>query len=80
MSKSTRPVAEATEYTIGGKVGFAHRACGRVTRVVIDPVTRTLTHLIVPSLRGTHNAAARLLRACQCSGASQSNRPVGGYG
>jgi sporulation protein YlmC with PRC-barrel domain len=56
MRNGKRQIAEAPEYVIGDKVECADRACGRLTRVVIDPVTRTLTHLIVAPLMGTRSA------------------------
>lgn len=36
-----------TPFMIGAGVGCADGACGEVTRVVIDPVTGELTHLVV---------------------------------
>ena len=36
-----------TPFMIGASVRCADGACGEVTRVVIDPVTRELTHLVV---------------------------------
>ena len=38
---------EATQYTIGAEVHCEDAACGKLTRVVVDPVARKLTHLVV---------------------------------
>ena len=40
-------MSEATEFTIGSEVACSDGACGQLTRVVVDPVLRTLTHLVV---------------------------------
>ncbi|HYM46451.1 MAG TPA: hypothetical protein VES65_09900 [Solirubrobacteraceae bacterium] len=37
----------ATEYTIGAEVTCSDGVCGDLSRVVIDPVARVLTHLVV---------------------------------
>lgn len=36
-----------TEYTFGASVKCADGACGQVSRVVMDPATMTVTHLVV---------------------------------
>jgi sporulation protein YlmC with PRC-barrel domain len=40
-------VAETTEFTIGAEASCTDGVCGEVRQVVVDPVARTLTHLIV---------------------------------
>ena len=40
-------MTEATPFTIGADVSCSDGACGKVTRVVVDPVARTVTHLVV---------------------------------
>jgi hypothetical protein len=40
-------MSELTRYTFGASVKCADEACGRVSRVVIDPATMTVTHLVV---------------------------------
>ncbi len=40
-------VSEVTHYTIGAKVSCSDGRCGKLSRVVIDPVARVLTHLVV---------------------------------
>jgi len=40
-------MSEATEFTIGSEVVCSDGPCGQLTRVVIDPVLRALTHLVV---------------------------------
>jgi sporulation protein YlmC with PRC-barrel domain len=38
---------ETTQFTIGAKVVCRSGHCGKLTRVIIDPISRTLTHLVV---------------------------------
>ena len=38
---------ETTPFTIGADVSCSDGACGKVTRVVVDPVARAVTHLVV---------------------------------
>jgi sporulation protein YlmC with PRC-barrel domain len=40
-------MSEATQFTIGSEVLSSDGACGDLRRVVVNPVTRTLTHLVV---------------------------------
>jgi sporulation protein YlmC with PRC-barrel domain len=40
-------VGEATEFDIGSEVVCSDGVCGDLTRVVIDPVARAITHLVV---------------------------------
>jgi hypothetical protein len=40
-------MSETTDFTIGSKVVCGDGACGELRRVVVNPVTRTLTHLVV---------------------------------
>lgn len=40
-------MAEGAPFTIGARARCSDGACGRVTQVVIDPVKKTVTHLIV---------------------------------
>src|ERR1017187_1927312 len=40
-------MAEAEQFTIGADATCSDGVCGEVSRVVIDPVARTLTHLVV---------------------------------
>jgi len=40
-------MSEITHFTIGTEVFCSDGICGRLTRVVLDPVARTLTHLVV---------------------------------
>lgn len=41
-----------TEFTIGSEVCSSDGPCGELARVVIDPVARSLTHLVVEPTRG----------------------------
>jgi sporulation protein YlmC with PRC-barrel domain len=40
-------LAATTQFTIGADVSCTDGACGEVTRVVVDPVARAVTHLVV---------------------------------
>jgi sporulation protein YlmC with PRC-barrel domain len=48
-------MSETTEFTIGSEVACSDGVCGELARVVVDPVARALTHLVVDpkSRRGT---------------------------
>jgi sporulation protein YlmC with PRC-barrel domain len=40
-------MAEETEFAIGAKASCSDGPCGEVRRIVIDPATRTVTHLVI---------------------------------
>lgn len=40
-------MGDTTEYTIGAEVTCSDAVCGELSRVVVDPVARALTHLVV---------------------------------
>ncbi len=40
-------MSDTTEFTIGSDVSCSDGACGELTRVVVDPVAKALTHLVV---------------------------------
>jgi sporulation protein YlmC with PRC-barrel domain len=40
-------VSDTAEYTIGAEVSCSDGVCGELSRVVLDPVARVLTHLVV---------------------------------
>jgi sporulation protein YlmC with PRC-barrel domain len=40
-------MAEATQFTIGAEARCSDGVCGEVSRVVVDPVAREVTHLVV---------------------------------
>jgi sporulation protein YlmC with PRC-barrel domain len=40
-------MAEATSFTMGAAATCTDGVCGKVARVVVDPVARTITHLVV---------------------------------
>ena len=40
-------MAETTQFTIGADVSCTDGVCGEVSRVVVDPVARAVTHLVV---------------------------------
>jgi hypothetical protein len=39
--------SESTEFIIGSSVSCSDGPCGKLTRVVVDPAARTVTHLVV---------------------------------
>ena len=45
-------VSQVTEFTIGSEVSSRDGACGVLRRVVIDPVARAVTHLVVEPKHG----------------------------
>jgi sporulation protein YlmC with PRC-barrel domain len=47
------------QFRVGAEVSCTDGACGRLSRVVVDPVARVVTHLIVEPRRG--HAPARLV-------------------
>jgi hypothetical protein len=40
-------MSDNTEFTIGSEVSCSDGVCGELGRVVVDPVAKTLTHLVV---------------------------------
>ena len=50
MAETTQ--STTTEFTIGAEVRCSDRACGKVSRVIVDPVARALTHLVVEPKHG----------------------------
>ncbi|MGC2191484.1 MAG: PRC-barrel domain-containing protein [Candidatus Dormiibacterota bacterium] len=45
-------MSEATEFDIGSEVACSDGVCGDLRRVVVDPVARVLTHLVVEPKHG----------------------------
>jgi len=45
-------MTQATQFTIGSEARCTDGACGKVTRVVVDPVARVVTHLVVEPKHG----------------------------
>jgi sporulation protein YlmC with PRC-barrel domain len=45
-------VSDTAEYTIGAEVRCSDGLCGQLSRVVVDPVARALTHLVVEPRHG----------------------------
>jgi len=45
-------MSEPTEFTIGSEVSSSDGPCGELRRVVIDPIARALTHLVVEPKHG----------------------------
>jgi sporulation protein YlmC with PRC-barrel domain len=45
-------MAEATPFTIGADAVCTDGVCGQVSRVVVDPVARSVTHLVVKPTHG----------------------------
>jgi sporulation protein YlmC with PRC-barrel domain len=52
-------MAAETEFTIGAKVSCADGSCGEIRRIIIDPATETVTHLVVQP--GHRQDAGRLV-------------------
>ena len=52
-------MAETTPFTIGAGASCTDGGCGKVNRVVVDPLTRTVTHLVVEPKR--RHGSARLV-------------------
>src|ERR1700691_2823598 len=40
-------MADTVQFTIGADVSCSDGACGKVTRVIVDPIAETVTHLVV---------------------------------
>jgi sporulation protein YlmC with PRC-barrel domain len=40
-------MTEAAEFTIGARANCSDGFCGEVSRLIIDPATRTVTHLVI---------------------------------
>jgi sporulation protein YlmC with PRC-barrel domain len=45
-------MSERTEFTIGSEVSCSDGVCGKLSRVVVDPVAKALTHLVVDPRHG----------------------------
>lgn len=45
-------MSDTSEFTIGNDVSCSDGICGELTRVVVDPVAQTLTHLVVDPKHG----------------------------
>jgi sporulation protein YlmC with PRC-barrel domain len=45
-------MSETTRFTIGAEARCADGVCGRVSRVVVDPVARAVTHLVIEPEHG----------------------------
>jgi len=43
---------ETTQFTTGAQVSCKSGSCGKLTRVIIDPISRRLTHLVVEPRHG----------------------------
>ncbi len=52
-------MAKTTPFTIGAGASCTDGACGEVTRVVVDPVARAITHLVVEPEHGHGPCPAR---------------------
>jgi sporulation protein YlmC with PRC-barrel domain len=52
-------VAETTPFTIGTQASCTDGVCGELSRVVVDPVARTVTHLVIQP--EDHQELARLV-------------------
>jgi hypothetical protein len=53
LSATNSDKTETTQFTIGAKVSCRSGPCGKLTRVIIDPIRRALTDIVVePPLGG----------------------------
>ena len=62
-------MGKPTEFTIGSEVSCSDGVCGDLRRVVIDPVARVLTHLVVEPKHG--RAKGHLVPVALVSSTSQ---------
>jgi hypothetical protein len=46
---------EATAFTIGARASCSDGSCGEVTRIIVDPAARTVTHLVIEPKHQRHN-------------------------
>ena len=53
-------MAETMPFTIGAEASCTDGVCGKVSRIVVNPVARVITHLVVEPRR-LHGAAASFL-------------------
>jgi len=58
---SDHTMSDHTQFTIGSDVACSDGECGQLRRVVVDPVARRLTHLVVDGKRGEETGAGRLV-------------------
>jgi sporulation protein YlmC with PRC-barrel domain len=65
-------VSDSNEYTIGAEVSCNDGPCGELTRVVIDPVARVVTHLVVDPRQ--RHGLGRLVPIDLVDGSSQGIR------
>jgi sporulation protein YlmC with PRC-barrel domain len=47
LSEPSAGPTQTTQFTIGASVNCRSGHCGKLTRVIIDPIARTLTHIVV---------------------------------
>jgi hypothetical protein len=81
-------VSESTEFIIGSSVSCSDGPCGELTRVVVDPAARTVTHLVVGPAHGggtSRLVPVKLAGAGTAAGTGQTTsylRPItdGGHG
>jgi len=45
-------ISSATEYIIGSEVAGSNGVCGELERIIVDPVGRAITHLVVEPKKG----------------------------
>ena len=54
-------MAAETEFVIGAKANCTDGPCGEVTRLIVDPAARTVTHLVIDPSHGEGQGYARLV-------------------
>ena len=64
-------MSDATRFTIGSSVACSDGDCGKLTRVIVDPVARSLTHLVVDP---DHGGEGRLVPIALVDSATETIR------
>jgi hypothetical protein len=62
-------MSESTEFIIGSSVSCTDGPCGELTRVVVDPAARTVTHLVVGPAHGGGTSRLAPVRLAGAGGA-----------
>ena len=47
-------MTKTTQFTIGSEVRCSDGVCGKLSRVIVDPLARAVTHLVVEPSQGNH--------------------------
>lgn len=55
-SEKASPVSQVVDFVIGAEVNCEDGPCGAIQRLIVDPVTNTITHLVVSADHGPGSA------------------------